>query len=219
MYNPPFLNLNWRKQNAKRNIKINIGRHSCVFVVGCAGAPPVVDLSDTIYQSNTVAKTANSKIAELSIKNTAGVGKSLFPLHGDIHNKITMDPLLSATVESDIRRYFEDRLPYDTNSARSIEVKIEQADAYWNQTMSDRLIGIFSINRDRDIGMNFKLSISLQENGKEFASYVHDAPIIIQGKATTQKKITVSYKTLVEAYRAKIFSELDKQIIEKYFVE
>lgn len=192
-----------------------------MFVAGCAGAPPVVDLSDTIYQSNTVAKTANSKIAELSIKNTAGIGKIPPPGFGDAHMLITRQPFLSATVESDIRRYLEDRFPYDTNSAHSIEVEIEKADAYWNWPFAERLpfIGLAMANRDRDIAMNLKLSISFQENGKEFASYVHDAPIIIQGKATTQKKITVSYKTLVEAYRAKIFGELDKQIIEKYFVE
>lgn len=191
-----------------------------ISLTGCASAP-WVDLSDSIYRSNTIANTADSKMAKLTIENTADFSKKpKNTLFGDSHMPIIVQPILPTTIEKDIRRFFEDRLAYDTNSEISILVNIKEANSYYNRAGVDKIpfVGLTTVNRDRDIGMNLKFSISLIKSGKEFAHYLYDKPIIITGKATTMDRIVISYKELVNTYRKEIFSELDSQIIEKYFV-
>ncbi len=188
-----------------------------LILAGCATTIPTVDLSETIYSSNTTIKKADREIAELAIQNTADTGKNSGASITDV--PMIRQPFLHVTVEKDIRRFFEERLTYDSSSNRVISVKIEKANvkANWPGGVFIPLIGLAMINNDIEIRMNLKMSVSIQEDGKEVASYSHDAPITIQGKVSTQKKTDESYKLLVAAYRAKIFSELDKQLIEKYF--
>ncbi len=215
------------EKNTMKYVAKTVAIIAIIGLVGCSTIS--VDLSDTIYFSETTNKAANKTIAQVRIKNRVELGEvptSLGGLSllntGSAFILVNRQPPLHTTVEEDIRRYFEQRLPIDfENSEHVIVVEIERAAAYREWKFIERLplVGILSIDRDREIRMNFKVSISLQEVGKKLCFIRTMPPISIQGKATTQEKLTDSYKQLVAAYRKKIFAELDEQFIGKYLAK
>lgn len=192
---------------------------------GCVYPPPIsVDLSEMFYDTVTIDEPTDNEISKLIIKNTARVSKKIHipinPLQS-INHPIHLHPPTPRTVENDIRRYFEQRLDYSSDSKRIIIVQLKKADAYFVEDRGvEALVPIFGIliaSGKRNFVMDLNLTVRVEEHGKQVAAYVHDELIIIPGKIQNNYIVTF-YKQLIAAYRNKLFRELDEHIFNQYFL-
>ncbi len=193
-----------------------------LIVSGCMPPPPsFVDLSDTIYPNDSISKIKDNKIAKLIIENTARAGK---PFDGapvnplkSVYYPIHMHPPTPRTVAEDIRRYLEQRFTYDFDSKRIIRVQIKEADVVY---VKDRgaevfipIIGGLLGNKKSTFVMNLNLTITTEEDGKQVFVYVYNEPIVFPAKVRNPIP-TFFYPKLIAAYRQKLFSELDAELVK-----
>jgi hypothetical protein len=190
-----------------------------LLLSACAHSPPVIDVSDSIYKSNSAIDISKKEISSINFRITAddgtyvkgGIGSdTLFPIRPATTTK--------QTVESDLRRFFSSVTSAKSSAPRSMTVTIGKADSYWTMSAAANtpILGLALVGSDTDFGMNVRILIEIEESGKVIASYIFDEKIIIQGKSTNGEAIRESYKVLVAAYRKRLFSELESRFVPRY---
>ena len=122
-------------------------------------------------------------------------------------------------MEEDLKRYFGQKIAIDKNSNRSLTINILKADTYWVWTSAQKLpyIGIAFAAGGTDIGMNLKVLIELEENGKVVSNYLFDEKIVIKDDALTEEALKKSYARLIATYRQKFFREIEGTYLRRYF--
>lgn len=188
-----------------------------VLCAACSPVRPNVDLSDSAYKA-TASKTSTSrKISNLDIRSTAEEGQIVrsFP---DTYIPIKTAITTSKTVEADLKQFFADVTTADPSASRSLAITITKADCYWlyGGAMVIPVVGLFAVGADTDFGMNLRVLIEVEENGKVVSTYTVEEKIIIQGKATTRDSIDESYKKLMAEYRKRVFTELETRFVKRY---
>lgn len=187
---------------------------------GCANAPLNIDVSDSIYTGSNPVRSIVHSISSIVFVNKATDGKMVNTTLGS-DSVFPIVPLVptKATVEDDVRRYFDRHLVINSDSVRSIKVSILKADSYWVWSSAAKIpfVGILFVDADTDFGINLKVLIEIEQAGKVISSYLFDEKIVIQAKSTTEEKIKDSYKALISNYRETFFGHLDLNFINRYF--
>ncbi len=195
---------------------------SPLVLVGCGGTIPIqkIDVSESIYRPDvTIDKSANHPISALQIVNNAPKEKSKIQIFKDHYNVIERDPDPRVTVEEDIKRYLEERLPIDPGATRNLRVQIDKVRIHWIHTLAQQYAGLFALAGSFEYVMQVKLSIDVKEDEKIITTYHFDDSISINHKGYSIKKENLIYKKLFAEYRKRLFMELDEQLIGKYFAK
>ena len=191
-----------------------------LLVCGCASAPPVIDLSESVFKAGSVKHSERKNIGTLKIINKADDGKFVNTILGsDSVFPIKPATTTKETVEQDLNRFFDNVLNIDKTSDQSLTVTVSKADSYWVWGGADKLpiIGIFTANSDREFGLNLRVLFEIEQKGKVTASYLFDEKITVQDKATTQEAIIQSYRKLIAEYRKRFFGEIETSFVGRYF--
>ncbi len=202
-----------------------------IGLAGCAHTPPTVDLSDSIFKDETADKSANLPISWLSIVNYAPEEKGLNPLNplSDKQFIIKRTPDPRVIVEEDLERYFAERLTILPDATRSIRVQINKVRIHVVETPQENLpsaIPIFGLlyvlakagtEQIREYVIQVMLSVEVKESDKIIAQHHPDILVSLKRKLGNMETENATYKELFAHYRQKLFIELDKQLIGRYF--
>jgi hypothetical protein len=187
--------------------------------IGCATAPPVIDLSKSVFKAGLANQSERKQIGTLKIINKADDGK----LVNTILESDTIFPIKPAvttkeTVEQDLKRFFEDTLIIDKTADQDITVTISKADSYWIWGGNAKIpfIGLALVNADYEFGVNLRVLFEIEKKGKVTASYLFDEKITIQDKAAAEEAIIRSYQRLIAEYRKRFFDELETRFLGRY---
>jgi len=189
-------------------------------LIGCATAPPVIDLSESVFKAGIENQSERKQIGTLKIINKADDGKFVNTILGsDTIFPIKPAVTTKETVEQDLKRFFDGALRIDKTADQDLTVTISKADSYWIWGGAAKIpfIGLALVNADTEFGVNLRILFEIEIKGKVTASYLFDEKITIQDKAATQEAIIQSYKRLIAEYRKRLFDELEARFVGRYF--
>jgi hypothetical protein len=184
-----------------------------MFLAGCVASPMQVDLSKSVYQPQQVKGKQLRPVKEIKITNSAKdpeVRSTLTMLHVAIKTQ----PSTRQTVEDDINKYLAASVEVSPDSRKSLFITILQADSYWSQNAMT--VGLLTAGADKEFELNLNVIFEIKKGEVAVNSYRFNDKIIFKGKATTEKDVQESYKSLIEQYRRKFFSLLDDELINRY---
>jgi len=117
-------------------------------------------------------------------------------------------------VERDLRRYFKASLSESESSSRKVFATIYRADVYQanklNGTAFIPIVGAFT-GSDQKIGLNLKIFVELEDQGKVVKEFTFDQKI--ERNMQGLDSIEDQYKRLVAQYREQLFSALDRNVL------
>lgn len=194
---------------------------TAVLIVGCAVAPPVIDLSSSAYRVSSETTAARKPVTRIEIRNSVkdDVQQSFNTTLG-AENLIPIRPATTTkqTVEADLQSFFSAALVVDNSAKRAVSVTIAKADSYWvlGRAATVPLVGIAFAGADTEFGMNIRVLMEVEEDGKVISSYQFDEKITTQDKSSTGEAIQASYQRLVAAYRKRMFADLETRFVRRY---
>lgn len=189
------------------------------LLAGCVSPPSVIDLSASTYEVGSKTKELRAAISKIDVRNLATNGENSFGTLGN-RSVFTIVPATPTkqTVEDDLRSFLGQATSIDTSATRSIVVSILRADSYWVNDVAGSIpfVGLALVGADKEFGMNLRLQIEVESNGKVVSTYQYEDVIKIPGKATMRADIDNSYQLLVAEYRRRLFNELESRFLTRY---
>jgi hypothetical protein len=139
-----------------------------LLLCGCASAPPIIDLSESVFKAGSKKQTERKTLGIFKIINKADDGKFVNTMLGsDTFFPIKPATTTKETVEQDLNRFFDSVFNIDKTSDQSLTVTVSKADSYWVWGGADKLpiIGIFTVNSNREFGLNLRVLFEIEQRG------------------------------------------------------
>jgi hypothetical protein len=187
-----------------------------VALVGCAAQPLKVDVQSSIGSQTKLAPIA--RVSAIQFVNKATDPVLVNQLLDDSYIPIKTDPPTKLTVEDDVRRMLEKVLAIDPNASTVLNIKIQQAEAFWVYGIADRIpfVGIATAGAEREFLMNVKFSIEIENSGKVKSTYFLDERYSMQGSAALPSDVKLSYERLITKYRRELEHSLQSDFVARY---
>lgn len=185
------------------------------LLTGCSQKALEIDVSESMYRPTKISKI---DINSLNITNKAEGGKFINTLlFSDTIIPIEPNAPTDELVENDIKTFFSN-YQLTKDSKKVLNVYITNADAYvvWGGAQKIPIVGLLFVAADTDYVMNLRVIFEIEENGKVLNSYQFNDKIKIRHSAAVENSIVEGYQLLIEAYRQKLFNELENRFVHRY---